>query len=135
MSEKSSTREEIVSAVAVELQEAIVALAGPRGTYDNRESMLARAARRAGISYRQAKTLFYCECNDPKSSLTDKVRAAKAKQIEDEARHEYQTLLSRSATLQVALGISDEDFHRDQVDAHRRMAGEIYRALGREVKL
>lgn len=36
-------------------------LAGPRGWHDTRESWLARGARRAGITLRRAKALFYAE--------------------------------------------------------------------------
>ena len=42
----------------------VAAVAGPRSWSDTRESWLARAARRAGISYRQTKALFYEEITD-----------------------------------------------------------------------
>src|SRR5436190_20419068 len=42
----------------------VAAVAGPRSWSDTRQSWLARAARRAGISYRQTKALFYEEITD-----------------------------------------------------------------------
>ena len=43
----------------------IASVAGPRSWSDTRESWLARAARRAGISYRQVKSIWYGEITDP----------------------------------------------------------------------
>ncbi len=62
--------------IAAEMHQSIMTLAGPRGDNDTRESMLARAARRAGISHRQARALYYGEAKDPKSSVVEGVRAA-----------------------------------------------------------
>jgi hypothetical protein len=53
--EKSSAMRELVAAVA-----------GPREFSDTRESWLNRAARRAGISFRAAKAVFYAEITDPR---------------------------------------------------------------------
>lgn len=47
------------------VRELVASVAGPRSWSDTRESWLARAARRAGISYRQAKALWYGEITDP----------------------------------------------------------------------
>ena len=47
------------------MRELVASVAGPRSWGDTRESWLARAARRAGISPRQAKSLFYAEITDP----------------------------------------------------------------------
>lgn len=47
------------------VRELIAAVAGQPSWSDNRQSWLARAARRAGISHRQAKALFYGEITDP----------------------------------------------------------------------
>jgi hypothetical protein len=46
------------------VREFIATVAGPRSWSDTRESWLARAARRAGISYRQCKSLWYAEISD-----------------------------------------------------------------------
>ena len=66
--------------IALQMQRDIKLLAGPRRSGDNHESMIARAARAAGISYRQAKTFFYGESDDPRSKSVEAVRAAVAKQ-------------------------------------------------------
>lgn len=81
MTEKSSglpNREDHrVSSIATEMREGLAVVAGPRLAGDTRESWLARGARRAGISYRQAKSLFYGEAADPRASVVEKIRAAK----------------------------------------------------------
>lgn len=58
----------------------VATVAGPRGWNDTRQSWLARAAQRAGISYRQAHALFYGEITDPQSRSATKMRTA-AEQI------------------------------------------------------
>ena len=58
MSEKSSNE-------GATMRELIVAVAGQRQWSDTRESWLARAARKAGVSYRQAKAIYYNEIKDP----------------------------------------------------------------------
>ncbi|MET3352346.1 UNVERIFIED_ORG: catalase [Xanthobacter viscosus] len=83
MPEKSSgipdklARDEMT--LAAEMHQSIKVLGGPRGDIDTRESMLARAARCAGISYRQARALYYKESSDPRASVVERVRAAMAK--------------------------------------------------------
>lgn len=66
-----------LSDIATEMHLSIVDLAGERAWSDTRESWLARAARRAGISYRAAKSLFYKEQADPKFSVVYRVRQAR----------------------------------------------------------
>lgn len=65
MSERpnKSTRNPEKSAVpAIELaREMLCELAGPRGWHDTRESWLARGARRAGLTLRRARAIFYQE--------------------------------------------------------------------------
>lgn len=46
------------------VRELIAVVAGPRQWTDTRESWLARAARRAGVSYRQTKAIWYGEITD-----------------------------------------------------------------------
>lgn len=48
----------------VRMRELIATVAGPVLWSDNRQSWLARAARRAGISCRQVKSLWYGEITD-----------------------------------------------------------------------
>lgn len=73
--------------LAVEMHQSIKTLAGPRGDVDTRESMLSRAARRAGITYRQARALYYRETSDPRASVVERVRAAMAKANEKAEAH------------------------------------------------
>lgn len=77
-----------MTALASEMSEAIIALAGPRTAYDTRESMIGRAARRAEISYRQAKSFFYREAANPAARAVDQVRNALARNVYD-ARSDF----------------------------------------------
>jgi tRNA C32,U32 (ribose-2'-O)-methylase TrmJ len=121
----------VPTAVARELKQAIAALAGPRGLYDTRESMLARAARRAGITFGQAKRLFYAELPNPSASLADKVRAAAAAAQEDIARNEYSQLLTAIARLEATLGTSGKDRSSPEVYALRVLVGRANSALAK----
>ena len=67
---------DLVSNVSIEMRESIISLAGERGWCDTRQQWLEVAARKAGISYRSAKSLFYAEMPDPKASIVMRVRAA-----------------------------------------------------------
>lgn len=102
MSEKLSGRADV--------RELVAAVAGPRRWSDTRESWLSRASRRAGVSYRQAKALFYGE-------ITDADHRAARKMREAAGRYEAQELASRFEALAGALNVKDEDFHRTDVAA------------------
>lgn len=67
-----------MTALVDEMHSAILVLAGPRSSYDSRESMLSRASRAAGISYRQAKSFFYRESTNPSAHVVARVRNALA---------------------------------------------------------
>ena len=76
MSEKSSRNRENEEGVVTDgltLPEAIRALGGKA---ENRARMLDNAARRAGISYSQAKRIFYGETTDPKGSVRTRIERA-----------------------------------------------------------
>ncbi len=68
-----------MTALVDEMHSAIVALAGPRSSYDSRESMISRAAKAADISYRQAKSFFYRESANPSARVVARVRNALAR--------------------------------------------------------
>lgn len=126
----------VVSQVAIEMRNAIVELAGNRAVFDSRSRWLARAASKAGISARMAKALFYCEVADPKSSVVEQIRAARARKQQDDALHNaatetYADLKARIQRLESALRISDADLHSDQIDALSRVDGGPDRPLDR----
>lgn len=127
--EKISGGVKVVSEVAIEMRKAIIELAGNRDVFDSRMRWLERAADRAGISYRTAKSFFYCEAANPSNSAVEMVRAARARKQADDALHNaatetYADLRVRIERLETALRVADADFHRDQIDALRRMAGD-----------
>lgn len=114
------------SALAVEMKNAVIEL-GEQQPGEKNKRFLERAARAAGISFRSAKSLFYCEAQNPGSLIVDSVRAARDerrrtatakavaaaaardKQLEDQARAKFQrSTAALSATLATAV-VSDTD--------------------------
>lgn len=71
MSEKTEKR-----SGAPTMRDVIAAVAGPRGWSDNRKSWLDRAARRAEISFRACKALYYGEITDPEHKAARRMLAA-----------------------------------------------------------
>lgn len=101
--------------IADEMHQSIWQLAGGRGEHDTRETMLARAARRAGISQRQARALYYREAKDPKSSVVERVRDAISKS-QIKAEQDARKLASKSGDVDqlVARAVEvDADFRRE----------------------
>lgn len=78
---------------AIDWSQMIGTIAGPMQPSDTRESWLARAARKAGITYRQAKALRYGETTDPKHSVASRVLSAANQARIEQARH-YATELA-----------------------------------------
>lgn len=127
MSESSDERtENVTMSIALEMKQSIVALAGARSDCDTRESMIARAARRAGIGYRIAKALYYGETRNPRSDAVEKVRAAVKQTSEQRARREATELANRIATLEAALRSANPDMDRQDFD---RVRTSIFGAL------
>lgn len=103
----------------------LAVLAGPFMPSDTRESWLARAARKAKITFRQAKALWYGECVDPKYSVATNVRSAAI-----QARKEAGQLAAHFESIASGLHAKDEDFYSadvtaliDAARALRRMGG------------
>jgi hypothetical protein len=92
------------------MRELVAAVAGPRQWGDTRQSWIGRAARRAGVSYRAAKSLFYGEITDPEHKAARKMKAAAGK-------HEAEQLARQFEGLALALDVRDEAFHRQDIDA------------------
>jgi len=118
----------IVSDLALEMRQSIYELGGTRGWQENRKSWLAKAARKIGITPRQARSLFYME-GGLRAEIVDRVRAAKKQELIAETRNEYAELTARIARLEALLSISDADFHQPEIDAVREMAGRTHRTV------
>jgi hypothetical protein len=110
-----SEKQDAERRMSVAWRENIEVIAGQYSPRDTRESWLARAARRAGITYRQAKGLYYGETTDPKVSVADRVRSAagKARSEALALAGEYEAIAGRIN----ALRHTDEDFHCNEIAA------------------
>jgi hypothetical protein len=104
MSEKSSE---------AKMRDLIAAVAGPVQLSDNRKSVLSRAARNSGLTFRQVKALFYGEITDPYHRAARKLKDAAVQAGRKEAR----SLAAQFETIAGGLNARDEDFHREDVAA------------------
>lgn len=95
------------------IRELIAVVAGPILWSDNRETWLARAARHAGITCRQAKSLYYGEIADPDHRSARLLRDA----AERNAKREARGLAEKFESIAAGLAASDPDFHRDAIAA------------------
>jgi hypothetical protein len=95
-------------------QTEIELIAGPMLASDTRESWLARAARRASITYRQCKALYYGETSDPKHSVASGVIEAA-----ELARKEARELASQFESLAGSINANGKitDLYSDEVAA------------------
>jgi hypothetical protein len=102
------------------VREIVIAVAGPREFSDTRETWLRRAARRAGISYRQAKALWYGEITDP--------HHRSARLLQDAATKRAHELAGKFEHVARSMVTTDPDFYSADVLAlisvARRLRGE-----------
>lgn len=101
---------------SVNWSEMIGVIAGPKLSGDTGESWLARAARRAGISYRQAKALRYGETVDPKHSIASRVLTAAAQAKLDQAKRNVQSAAEIYQSHADALERINPDIYREHID-------------------
>lgn len=115
--EKSS-----MTTLAAEMREAVTFLGG----IAPRKRLFETAARRAGITFRQAKSLFYWEGN-PRSEVVERVREAvrNRRKEELEAGDDLADLKARIARLESYLVTTDPDMAGPQVSALRDSIGGL----------
>lgn len=105
------------------IRELVAEVAGARSWSDNRKSWLSRAARRAGLSYRSVRALWYGE-------ITDTSRAARLMRMTAEriaADREMKHLADKFEAMAARLRAKDADFHREDAaslcESARRLRG------------
>jgi hypothetical protein len=91
------------------MRELVAAVAGPRQWSDNRKSWLSRAARNAGISFRQVKAVFYGEITDENHSAVRLLQHAAGRRAE--------VLASRFESIARGMESADSDFYREDIAA------------------
>lgn len=96
-----------------QMRDAIAAVAGPRSDFDNRESWLARAARRSGVTCRMIKALWYGEITDREHKAARRVLEA----AERHGRKEANDLAGKFEIVANALSSRDTDFHSSDIAA------------------
>jgi hypothetical protein len=125
MAESFSDGGQTVSALIVEMREAIIELGGNRALFDTRDLWLERAARAAGVSKRMAKSFFYNEPCNPSAEVVESVRAAlmnlRTKAKTNASKHDAESidveaLERRLRKVEDALRLSDADAYRALVD-------------------
>ena len=83
----------------------------------NRKGWLARAARRANISCRQVKALYYGETTNPRHDVATSVLTAAQQARLEEARRDALMVADIYRGAAEALTHKDEDFYRHDIDA------------------
>ena len=91
----------------------IAAIAGPLVDGDTRDSWLHRAARRALVSHRHIKALFYGEMADPKYSVAYKVLIAAQKARVDAAKIDAKALSKKFETIARGMQNAGQDHGED----------------------
>lgn len=95
----------------------IGAIAGPFSPNDTKESWLDRAARKAHVSLRHIKSIYYGHVTDPKHSVASNILTAAEQARVAAAKLDALTLASRFETIAGGLNAQDSDFHCEDVAA------------------
>lgn len=122
MTEKASGN---MSTIEINWHDQIGVIAGPYN--GNRKSWLSRAARRANVTYRTVKSLYYGESTNPRHSVATSILSAAEKARIEEAQRDASHLSQIYYRRAEALAAIDADFHRPEIDA----LVEAARILGR----
>jgi hypothetical protein len=101
----------------VSMRELVEAVAGPRLVSDTRETWLRRAARRADLSFRSIKAVFYGEVTDPRHPTIRLLQIAAAQRGQELAEI-YQNAAAWMER-------QDQDFYRDHIAALLSVAREL----------
>jgi 7-keto-8-aminopelargonate synthetase-like enzyme len=88
-------------------------LCGPREIHDSRESWLRRGARLAGLTYRQAKSIFYGEIQNPEHRAVRAIRETleREKTRRNGAHHDTPAALAR----RLRVKLDDLDRTRNEI--------------------
>lgn len=126
MPENNNRRRKDMTAVC--WRNCIEVIAGPRRWEDTRESWLSRAARKAGVPYRQIKSLYYGESDDPKYSVGTKlvVAAQEARQRATALADTYEQIAGQINALS---NNTDKGFVSEQIAALEHVVSSL-RSLG-----
>lgn len=108
------------------VSELIEAVAGARQWSDTRQSWINRAARRAGISYRAAKAIYYGEITDPEHRAVRRLVDAAG----TNARREATELADKLDTIARGMRASDPDFHGADISALVYVARKLRNCFG-----
>jgi hypothetical protein len=108
---------------AINWPDEIGIIAGPFG--GNRKGWLARAARNAGVTYRQIKALYYGEHDDPRHSVAMKLLAAAQEARIQRAKCDALNVAEFFSRHAQALASSNPDMDRERIDAFVSAAREI----------
>jgi predicted phage-related endonuclease len=110
---------------AWDVRAALQELAEPWTRGDRVKAAIARAARRAGLSYWRAFDIWYGKARRIEDHEMDAIAAALEKRRKEVSRNELSDLKTRLARLEAHLVATDEDFHRPTLDRLRASDGGL----------
>jgi hypothetical protein len=114
-------REFRVSTIVMETAAALRQLAEPRPGGDRIKCAIARAARRAGLSYWRAYDLWYGRARRVDATEAEKIKAARVGRARGAAREYFEWARTLEALAERASRV-DEEFARPYADAMRDLA-------------
>ncbi len=100
---------------ALNWKDEISVIAGP--FEGNRKSWLARAARRAAVSYRQVRALYYGESTNPRHETAASIIEAANEARLREARRDAQQVAGLYRQYAETLAATDPNSNRSEIDA------------------
>lgn len=92
------------------MRELVAAVAGPKADWGGRDRWFEKAARLAGLSYRQVRGVYYGEITDPENIAVIKLKEAAGK-------YEAERLAEKFDHLAVSLQHRDADFHCEDINS------------------
>ena len=133
MSAKSSNKEVFLMSAVAEASTLLRSVAEPCPAGDSVKSAINRAAKRVARfipphwasrwHVGRAEDIWRQEARGVWAEEMDAIRRAADAKVAQEARNEYRQITARIARLEAALRLSDEEFHRSNVDGLRQSAG------------
>lgn len=111
--DRSRKPESLSMTAAAYWRASIEAIAGEPHWSDTRESMIARAARRTGVSFRLLRALYYGETIDPRYSVGVRIDRVAQQQAD------------RFEAVAASLEAQDADFHRETIGRYRALARRV----------
>jgi hypothetical protein len=103
----------------MDMAKALQELSAPHGRDEKMVAIIERSARLAGLSYSRCYEIWYRRARRIEHAEVVRIKEALRQKTRLDARNELHELRLRLTRLEAVLSISDEEFHRSEIDAVR----------------